>query len=340
MTEGKRESSTEEPRRSFKIACVFVLFLLIFVLMSAYIASGISEPAQVEQPYPSGSWALGVVVPENTQFADGSHLSWQNVDSVTAVVQLPNITSTDAPILAVESLMTSDGSVLQVAAGIYPNSTKWYAYGWYIGNVQTYPQTYAWILNSSRPEMVAGASVSLSIYYSSGHWHYAIEEMRTKETATGEYAFNVTSQMKSGDQEIFALESYSTSNGVFAHMGNMTLDTLTINEKRIAGGWYPYGSWDTTHKPLFVVGGLTPPTYISLQQAEGGSLDWNYQAWVNQGPSSYQIPFPQVFTPSLVAIAIVLAIVAYLATRRETPSSDLDPKGTHNPDRTVEAIVY
>jgi hypothetical protein len=303
------------------VAEMFTLLFLIFVLTSTYIVSGLSVPAQVEQPYPSGSWALGVVIPENAQFADGSYLSWQNVTSVTVVVELPNITSTDAPILAVESLMMSDGSVLQVAAGIYPNSTRWYAYGWYIGNVQAYPQTYAWTLNSSRPEMVAGALVSLSIYYSSRHWHYAIEEMRTKQTTTGKYAFNVPSQVRSGDQEVFALESYSTSNGVFAHMGNMTLNGLTIDEKRIAGGWYPYGSWDSTHKPLFVVGGLTPPAYISLQQGDGGDLNWSYQEWVNSGPSPYQISF-QVYTPSLVAIVIVLAVIAYLATRRVTPSSD------------------
>jgi hypothetical protein len=293
------------------MAWVLVLCFLIFALTPVYIVSGISRPTQIEQPYPSGSWALGVVVPENAQFADGGRLSWENVTAVTAVVQLPNITSTDAPILAVESIMALDGSVLQVAAGIYPNSTRWYAYGWYIGNPKAYPQTYAWILNSSRPEMTPGSSISLSMYFSSGHWHYAIEEMRTKEITIGEYAFNVPSEVKSGDQEIIALESYSTSDGVFAHMGNMTLNTLNINKRKVADGWYPYGSWDTTHKPLFVVGGLTPPGYISLQQVEGGSLDWSYQELVNPVTLPSPVSFPQLVISALASIVIVLGVVAY-----------------------------
>jgi hypothetical protein len=154
------------------------------------------------------------------------------------------------------------------------------------------------------------------MYFSSGHWHYAIEEMRTKETATGEYAFNVPSEVKSGDQEIVALESYSTSDGVFAHMGNMTLNTLNINKRKVASGWYPYGSWDTTHKPLFVVGGLTPPAYITLQQVEGGSLDWSYQEWVNPVPSHSAVSFPQLVIPVLASIVIALVVIAYKTTRR------------------------
>jgi hypothetical protein len=234
-------------------------------------------------------------------------------------MQLPNITYTDAPTLAVESLMVSDGSVLQIAAGIYPNSTDWHAYGWYIGNLQAYPQSYEWVLNSSKPEMAPGASVSLSIYLSSRHWQYTIEDVDTKETVSGEYAFNVPSGVKPGDQEIFALESYSTSNGVFAHMGNMTLDTLSINERRVSSGWYPYGSWDTTHKPLFVVGGLTPPTYISLQETRDGTLDWSYEEWAVSGHAPLQYSFPQLFIPLLGLIVIMVSAIAY-KTRKRVPA--------------------
>jgi hypothetical protein len=218
----------------------------------------------------------------------------------------------DDPTLAVESVMAADGSVMQIAAGIYPTNNKWFAYGWYIRNVQANPQTYNWVLNSSKPEMMAGAPVSLSIYLSQGHWHYRIEDLTTREAAVGEYAPDLPPSLRVGDQEVFALESYSTSNIVFARMGNLTLDELAVNGKQIAGGWYGYGSWDTHHNPMFVVGGLDPPPYISLQERSDGTVVWSYLQWsatTEAQPQSLPLTI-LVGIPVLVASALLVAVYA------------------------------
>ncbi|MGA2627278.1 MAG: hypothetical protein ABSF63_09500 [Candidatus Bathyarchaeia archaeon] len=314
-----RERSSAGLKPRLITNALLILLFLLLTLTPLRTASGVGvEPNQ--QHYPSGSWALGVVVPENSQFADGGLLSWENATAVTVIVRLPNISFTDAPTLAVESVMASDGSVLQVAAGIYPNSTSWLAYGWYIGNLQAYPQNYDWVLNSSKPEMAVGASVSLSIYLSLGKWHYRIEDMSTNETVSGEYAFAVSPAVKVGDQEVFALESYSTSNVVFENMGNLTLDTLSVNGRRVSGGWYPYGSWDTSHKPLFVVGGLEPPFYISLQQSASMTFKWSYNEWETPEQPPPRISAWPFFIAALTLVAIVVPLAAY-EKKKQVPDS-------------------
>ena len=225
---------------SLKHAAVSILFFLL-VLSSLNTTHATSKPAQAKNQYPSGSWGLGVVVPEDSRFTDGGSLSWTNATAVSLTMTLPNISFTDYPTLAVESVMASDGSVMQIAAGIYPNQTKWLAYGWYIRQVQAYPQSYDWILNSSEPEMVAGTTVSLSIYLSQGRWRYSIEDLTTQVVNSGYYGFDIPPALKVGDQEVFALESYSTSNAVFVNMGNLTLDSLRIDERQVSSGWYAYG---------------------------------------------------------------------------------------------------
>lgn len=287
-----------------------ILLFLVLTFTSFHTASGVSRPDQNEQPYPSGSWALGIVVPENSQFADGGRLSWENATAVNAVIRLPNMSFTDSPTLAVESVMVTDGAILQVAAGLYPNSTTWLAYGWYIRNLQAYPQTYDWVLNSSKPEMAAASWISLSIYLSSGHWRYRVEDLSTHEVTSGEYAFDVAPALKVGDQEVFALESYSTSNVVFAHMGHLILETLDIDGRKVSGGWYPYGSWDTSHKPLFVVGGLNPPSYISLGESENMTLEWSYEEWSSsaQATSNNGFMTPIVAVPAAVALGVTILV--------------------------------
>jgi hypothetical protein len=288
------------------------LFVFVLLLTSLNATFEAANPAQSQRQYPSGPWGLGVVVPENARFRDGGHLSWENATAVSIVIRLPNIRFTDYPTLAVESMMAADGSVMQVAAGIYPNYTTWLAYGWYIQDVQTYPQTYEWVLNSSRPEMSANDLVSLSIYLSLGRWQYRIEDLSTHQAAVGDYAFNVPPTLKAGDQEVFAFESYSTSNVVFAHMGNLTLHTLSINGHQIGRDWYVYGSGGTDHNPLFVVGGRNPPAYISMQEAKDATLVWGYHGSVglDHAPSRSSPLTILVGVPTLAAIAVVVLLYA------------------------------
>ena len=284
-----------------------LLFISVLLLTSLNTTFEVSNAAESDHQYPSGPWGLGVVVPENARFSDGRHLSWGNATAVSVTMRLPNISFTDYPTLAVESVMAADGSVMQVAAGIYPNYTKWLAYAWYIQQVQTYPQTYEWVLNSSRPEMSAGAPVSLSIHLSLGRWKYCIEDLSTHQAIIGDYAVNVPLALKAGDQEVFAFESYSTSSVVFAHMGNLTLSSLTVNGRQIQADWYGYGSWDTHHNPLFTVGGRNPPSYISIQETKDASWFWSYHEWLGSGQAPPQrSPLTiLVGVPTLAAIAAV-----------------------------------
>ena len=290
-----------------------ILCLSLLLLSSlCFSASAVSS----SQQYSSGPWGLGVVVPENAGFTDGTRLSWAKATNVSTEVTLPNITYSDYPTLAVESLMAADGSVMQIAAGIYPGNSKWLAYGWYIRDVQAYPQSYVWILNSSGPEMAAGAHISLSIALQQGRWEYRIVDINTKEKVEGKYASTVPPALKIGDQEVFALESYATSILVFIHMGNLTLGALRINGRKIISGWYGYGSWDTYHNPLFVVGGLDPPSYISVLATANGSIVWNYEQWPTSEPTKpSKLPF---IIPLIIAGVILLSAILYLAKQKQT----------------------
>lgn len=285
-----------------------IIFLLLILLANHTVISAAQNPDQNREPYPSGSWALGIVVPENAQFSDGGLLSWQNASSITAVIRLANITYTDAPTLAVVSVMARDGLILQIAAGIYPNLANWRTYGWLVRGFLTNSKTYEWVLNASKPEMAVYAWVSLSIYLSSSRWRYRVEDLGKREVVDGEFPFDVAPSPKVGDQEVFALESYSTRNLVFDHMGELLLSSLSINGRNVSKGWYPYGSWDPSHNPLFVVGGLQPPSFISLQQSGNAALVWNYQQWtVPQRRQSYD--------PALIAVIVapILLAVGFIA---------------------------
>jgi hypothetical protein len=119
-----------------------------------------------------------------------------------------------------------------------------------------------------------------------------------------------------GDQEVFALESYSTSNAVFAHMGDMILKTLDIDGRKVSGGWYPYGSWDPSHKPLFVVGGLSPPSYISLGESENKTLEWSYEQWSTSAQTtSNGVLTPIVAVPAAAALGVT--ILAFAVKKRK-----------------------
>jgi hypothetical protein len=262
--------------------------------------------------YPTGSWGLGIVVPEGAQVEDGGHVSWTNASEVTALIRLPNITHTDYTILSVLSVMTSDGSVLQVAAGLYPNMSNWLAYGWFIRSAKSNPQSYAWILNSSKPEMAPGAWVSLSISISSNRWRYIVEDVSTHEAVNGEFMFNVTPSFMIGDQEIFGLESYSYSNRVFENMGSLVLSSLLVNGMRVTNGWYYYADWDTSHNPLFVVGGLNPPPFISTNELANGTVTWTYSQWTGSGEAlriSASVLAVFAAIPAVVAITVLIVIL-------------------------------
>jgi hypothetical protein len=308
-----------------------VLGLLIFLFAASLIVPfnvvlKVVSADGNQSSYPTGSWALGIVVPDGSQFNGGGELSWKNANSVTAVIQLPNISYTDNTILAVVSAMAEDRSVFQVAAGIYPNMSNWLAYAWFIQNLQTYPQTYSWVLNASKPIMTAGDSVSLSIKLSQKQWEYQVEDITTNEVATGPFNSNATPAFKVGDQEVFAFESYSFTNQVFQQMGALAMKSLLVDGRQVSNGWYYYGGWDTTHSPLFVVGGINPPPFIYVHELENTTVNWNYQEWEGSvETSSYQFTQIGLIGLPIVVAALVTCLVVTWKRRREARSLEDDP---------------
>jgi hypothetical protein len=261
--------------------------------------------------YPSGSWGLGVVVPDGSQYENGSRLSWSQAKQIQALVRLPLINYTDNTIYVIMSAMLQDDSVVQVAAGINPNMTSWFAYAFHAQDVQS--QNYTLVLNSSKPEMSSGDMISLSIYQSAEKWEYEVDDLRTNESVQGYFMIDPVPPFKSGDQEVFALESYTRSNIVFEHMTSLVLSSLLINGSKVSRGWYSYGDWDSTHNPLFVVGGLSPPAFISTRDLDNGTIEWNYYEWTGSTTS-----FPFSFGETLlILLAIGVVIVTLVVLRSQ-----------------------
>jgi hypothetical protein len=89
---------------------------------------------------------------------------------------------------------------------------------------------------------------------------------------------------KRGDQEIFALESYSRDSSTFQNMGNLTLRMLLVDGRRMMSGWYPFADWDGVHNPLFIVGVTAPPQFIGVSVSHDGRAVWYYSGnWRGNG---------------------------------------------------------
>ena len=268
-----------------------VLTLLCIALMlpsgSATAAQAPSSGGQkaLQQEYAQNSWGLGVVVPDGSTLSGGGIVNWAAVTNVTAVVQIPEITNTSATIYAVVSLMTQDGVVLQTAFGIYPGNNSWLVYSMFIENINQIPQHYIWAVNSSEPAAESGDVVTISIYQSPGPvWSFRAFNLNTSLSIDGTFGAGTTELPKRGDQEAFALESYTSDSSTFQNMGNMTLSSLLIDGKRVASGWYLFADWDMVHNPLFVVGGAAPPAFIDVSISSDGRAVWYFsENWTGNG---------------------------------------------------------
>jgi hypothetical protein len=268
---------------------ILVILAVTFCLLMnpAYAEASAQAPAAASgqsnaaiAAYPNTSWALGVVVPEGAGLQDGGKLRWEGVSNVTAAVTLPNITLPDRITYVVLSVMTSDGSVLQAAAGVYPNRSSWLAYSWFVPNINTVHLTYQWVLNASEPQMAQDSRIAITIYQASGLWKLRVVNLDTGASIDRSFPSGSASSIMVGDQEVFALESYSRSEATFQDMGNLTLSSLLVDGQKVTGGLYSYGNWDPSHNPVFIVGssGTTPPTFLHLQQLEGGAIVWGFSS--------------------------------------------------------------
>jgi len=277
--------------------------------------------AFVQTTAPPGSWALGLVVPQGATLADGRTVAWGNVGNITAVVELPVVSRTDNTILVVLSAMVGDNSVLQVSAGLFPESTSWRAVGWYIPDVRASPQQYEWTLNSSTPELPSGGWVSLSIFQAGGVWQYRIVDLDTQREVSGAYSDAPVAHVREGDQEVFALESYTSNATVISGMGNLTLKSLYLDGQALKGGLYYYNDWDPSHQPLFVVGGLDAPNFISVEDLRNGTFVWSYSAqWRDVTSMTSEAAYAAMFT-LIVTLAVILLYIAIHMKPRSLISS-------------------
>ena len=303
------------------IASVALLILALSVPGGPGAASA-SRPGGAA--YPSTSWALGVVIPEGAGLQGGGSLRWEDATNVSASVTLPDIVGPDGIVYGVMSVMAQGGAVMQAAAGVYPNMSLWLAYSWFIPNIDAVPLTYAWVLNGSNPQMAAGASVSMSIFRSAETWEVRILDRGTGSSVVRAFPLEVGAVLLAGDQEVFALESYTRSSATFEEMGNLTLSGVSIDGQKVVGGFYTYSNWNPNRQPVFGVGsaGVSPPGFISLESGTNGSFEWGFAGVTSSAGPWY----PGVFGASLVLallvpVATVVAVVAWMTRtgRRAKP---------------------
>jgi len=276
---------------------------------------------QVQQAviYPNSSWAIGVVVPQGAQISGGGSVRWEDITNVTVSLALPNINAPDGNVYAILSVMTSDGSVLQAAAGAMPNRTGWLVFAWSVHGAGSGPPTYLWVLNASAPEMSPLANISISIFRESGLWGLSVTDMGTGTSVEKSFPPGPAPALMKGDQEVFALESYSRTSATFRGMGNLTLHSISLNGGKVANGCYFYSDWDMVHNPLFVVGssGSSPPSFIYAGEGPFGSFFWEYTGvWGAQNDSFSGLV--EVLAVVAVAGAVTLGGVGVWLTMRRS----------------------
>jgi len=257
--------------RGYSISCVRVQLFAAFVL-SSLVVVGITVPIGPGwSNYSGGSWATGIVVPQNASLKNGS-VDWRTVTNVTSVFRVPNISTTDGTVYIIMSVMASNGAVMQVAVGLYNSSSLWNGYAMYILNPEAVPQNYEQATVGKNMSIAAGDMVSMELYNSNG-WRFSIKDLSNGLSSAGRFDANFSPELASGGQYIFALESYSLSYRVFENMGNLSLFNIFINGKAVTYGMYIYSPWTT--QPLFIVGGSNPPPFISVKQVANETFVWS-----------------------------------------------------------------
>lgn len=249
-----------------------------------------------------------MVVPQGSGLSDGSLLDWGSVDNVTVVATIPNIIRPSGTVYAILSLMTSGGAVMQTALGVYPGSTTWLGYTLFIDGLQQMPQTYHWVANSSQPDTQPNQTVALTLAMDrEGLWTYRLTNTATHSSVSGGFGQGATGPLVRADQEVFALESYSSAASTFSTMGNMTVEGVYLNGARATGPLYTYGGWDPSHSLPFVVGGSNPPDFIGVVVSVGGAVSWSFTGTVSNW--SYDGRAPLAFLGAIGITAMVTAVV-------------------------------
>jgi len=262
------------------------------------------------------SWGLGLTIPNGSPLEDGSRVEWGKHRNITVVLTLPNISYTDKTIYFIVSIMTKQQTIIQAAIGIHPNNTYWTSSFMYVRNVYQHNKTYIAVLLDSPPYFHPYDKASISIYYrpsedgAGGVWASSITNLSTGKSIDVDILVDNSSTFMDGEQEVIALESYTSNEKIFEQMDQAILHSILVDGRRVLGGWYIDDGQVFDRRPLFEVGGGQAPSFISIIFKDDGTIAWIYSkpTWNNSLSPVYSIMF-------LLLLVISMIIVVYLAYR-------------------------
>jgi hypothetical protein len=262
------------------------------------------------------SWGLGLTIPNGSPLEDGSRVEWGKHRNITVVLTLPNISYTDKTIYFIVSIMTKQQTVIQAAIGIHPNNTYWTSSFMYVRNVYQHNKTYIAVLPDSPPYFHPYDKASISIYYrpsedgAGGVWASSITNLSTGKSIDVDILVDNSSTFMDGEQEVIALESYTSNEKIFEQMDQAILHSILVDGRRVLGGWYIDDGQVFDRRPLFEVGGGQAPSFISIIFKDDGTIAWIYSkpTWNNSLSPVYSIMF-------LLLLVISMIIVVYVAYR-------------------------
>ncbi|MEM0482574.1 MAG: hypothetical protein QXM16_06800 [Nitrososphaerota archaeon] len=253
-------------------------------------------------------------MPDGCALDDGGVLSWSSSRNLTVAVTIPNINYTDNTIYVIVSAMTMSGTVLQVAAGIEPGQNHWSTYVMYVTSVYGSRKDYQLVAHRAPPHPAPGNRISLSIYSvvqgSHPTWFGEVYDYASGEREVFAIVADGSSSFRTGGQEVIALESYTSSEEVFAGMGSMTLHGIFVDRRKVVGGWYVDDGQVFYRESLFVVGGGAPvPSFISISFPQSGEALWTYSpvSWeASDGGSLYLM---------LLLLALAISVITLVAVK-------------------------
>lgn len=289
------------------------MFLLLVLLALLASSSGSDEWEGVVSGRP---WALGLTLPDGCPLDDGGVLSWSSSRNLTVVVTIPNINYTDNTVYVIVSAMTMSDTVLQVAAGIEPGLDHWSTYVMYVTGVYGSRSEYHLVAYRAAPHPAPGSRLSLSIYSvmqgPNPAWFGEVYDHSSGEREVFAIVADGSSYFRSGGQEVVALESYTSSEEVFAGMRGMILHGIFVDGRRVVGGWYVDDGQVFYRESLFVVGGGAPvPGFISISFLRSGEAVWAYSptSWEASGSVALNlIPFLLVLAILAIFVIILVAV--------------------------------
>ncbi|MEM1583869.1 MAG: hypothetical protein QXF28_02485 [Nitrososphaerota archaeon] len=292
-----------------------LMIIILLSLQTVIVVDGFQNNEGKNSWMALRSWGLGLTIPDGSPLEDGSVVKWSEHKNVTVLYSIPNITYTDNTIYLIVSIMTGGGTIIQVATGIYPNSTYWSSYFMYVAGISHGGKTYVPVRLNCRPYFHPRDNVSISIYNrhvensSVEYWASSVTNLSTGEKVDVYIVMDNSSTFKDGEQEVIAFESYTYNEKVFEYMGEATLYSILVDGKRVLNGWYIDDGQVFNRRPLFEVGGGQVPPFISIVLKEDKTIAWTYSKpeWGNP-PNSVIITF---FISILIISATITFYIAY-----------------------------